>query len=53
MLSLEHITGNNMEDWVETLIEELEVVGKRDDDGIEGIGRAGFGTGLKIKIGKS
>ena len=50
MLSLEHITGNNMEDWVEMLIEQLEVVGKRDGcDGIEGIGRAGFWNWIKNK----
>ena len=54
MLSLEHVTGNNMEDWVEMLIEQLEVVGKKmvvmalRYESVQD-----FGTGLKIKIGKN
>ena len=40
MLSVEHITGNNMEGWAPTVLDALEEVGKRDGcDGIERIDR--------------
>ena len=43
MLSLEHITGNKMEDWVDMLIDALEDYAVLNQcNGIEGIGRAGF-----------
>ena len=43
MLSLEHVTGNKMEDWVEMCIDALEDYAVLNQcNGIEGIGRAGF-----------
>lgn len=48
MLSLEHVAGEKMEEWVELGIDALEQYAKNNQcHGVESIGRAGFWNWVK------